>query len=263
MTGHASAIRCVTYIPGGNILASGADDGEIRLWNLNGNNGPPITLRTQLKGVRSLTFAKNDLFAAGDGNRIYRWRINGPSVEFKEPLNVRSEAVLCIAASADGNRLAIVGTKEEETLVWDLEKGSYDKALLLPNGNKLPVVLGAWSSNGEFLATGDQAGEIRLRDARDGNFFLRLEWPAHSKDLVSLIWMPGGKGLISASEDGSLKKWEFQRKRMEGDQIRMEENVQQLKIASSAGVGGIAVSPDGRRLAIASHDGKVQLIPLE
>ena len=83
--GHERKVLSVTFSPDGKCLASGSDDGIIRLWDgsLAGADGrliPRGVLRRHEGRIHALAFSRDgrSLFSAGRGvaerNEVFRWR---------------------------------------------------------------------------------------------------------------------------------------------------------------------------------------------
>src|SRR5262249_56371026 len=69
---HALPVRCVAYRPGGKMLATGSDDGTVKLWDL--YSGRELLSYTRhSEGVRALAFTRDGkMIASAGADRIVR-----------------------------------------------------------------------------------------------------------------------------------------------------------------------------------------------
>lgn len=65
--------------------------------------------------------------------------------------------------------------------------------------------------DGSLLATGDLHGVGLVWDLRSGKNI--LAFPAHSKQLTSIVFMPNGYQLATGSDDNTVKIWDLRKKR--------------------------------------------------
>lgn len=73
LTGHLDWVQSVEFSPNGLHLASCGNDGTLRVWSL-GSTPKLISKRSVPHALLTLTFLNDDcIFAAGFGNRIYRY----------------------------------------------------------------------------------------------------------------------------------------------------------------------------------------------
>jgi hypothetical protein len=114
---HDQAINAVAFSPDGKTLASGADDGTVRIWNL------------------------------GTGNETLVLKANPRAIPAK------TVAVLSLAFSPDGKTLAC-GAKNDWVRMWDLETGHTSADLNLSGKANRRVTCVAFSPDGKKLATG-------------------------------------------------------------------------------------------------------------
>jgi WD40 repeat protein len=75
LPGHEFGVRSVAFSPDGEHLASGSDDGTIRLWDLNNPTAGSLVLRNYDSGVWSVAFSPNGerLASGGEGGRVRLW----------------------------------------------------------------------------------------------------------------------------------------------------------------------------------------------
>lgn len=87
--------------------------------------------------------------------------------------------------------------------VWDAKTFSRITAL---EGHAQPVSTAAWSPDGRWLASGDEAGTIRVWPVgREGE---PAAWQGHERRIAVLAWSPDGKRLASvASGDTVTRLW--------------------------------------------------------
>jgi WD40 repeat protein len=104
----------------------------------------------------------------------------------------------------------------------------------------------AFSSDGQFLATGDINGEIIVWQVKNSE--LKLRWTADNTLIRSVAFSPNGQYIASASENQTIKIWEA----ATGNLIKPlnDENNQ---------VWSIAFSPNGRYIASGGEDKTVKI----
>jgi len=105
-----------------------------------------------------------------------------------------------------------------------------------------------FSSDGQLLAVGHQDGSVSLRLATNPAEPIAAAL-GHSETVQGIAITHDGGQVVTASNDGTLRRWRVQPLRPEGEPMRGHDGA----------VFGVAISPDGRRIASAGRDGTVRL----
>ncbi|WP_052890868.1 WD40 repeat domain-containing serine/threonine protein kinase [Thermogemmatispora carboxidivorans] len=79
------------------------------------------------------------------------------------------------------------------------------------SGHQAPVRALAFSSDGQYLASGDLAHAVHVWEPLSGELLLRYD--DHRAAITSLAWLPGTGVLASSSEDGTVQVWDVARQR--------------------------------------------------
>ncbi|WP_069802672.1 WD40 repeat domain-containing serine/threonine protein kinase [Thermogemmatispora onikobensis] len=78
-------------------------------------------------------------------------------------------------------------------------------------GHQAPVRALAFSSDGQYLASGDLAHAVHIWEPLSGELLLRYD--DHRAAITSLAWLPGTSVLASSSEDGTVQVWDVAQQR--------------------------------------------------
>lgn len=180
-------MRVLALIRDGGLLAAGAEDGSLHLWDpatgsevarLGGGSALLPISAPGGGGLWSLAFhPQGDRLASGSaGGRLTLWDLStGPAAAV--PLSVRDSGggrLLTLAYHPDGSRLAS-GSEDGSVRLWDLSAGAREARLVarLPGhpatrlGSDLGKVLSvAFSPDGTRLAAGTAQAGVRLWDLR-------------------------------------------------------------------------------------------------
>jgi WD40 repeat protein len=111
---------------------------------------------------------------------------------------------------------------------------------LRPLRHDSPVISVAFSPNGKYLATGTQAGIVRIWLLKTGEELRR--WPAHELEANGVRFSSDGRYLATGSSDRTVKVWDVE-KVLEG-----EVNEPFLQREHASRVCSIDFSPDGQML---------------
>ncbi len=237
--GHTASVESVAYSPDGQLLATGSEDGTVKVWDTRtGQLLFPLLGNTS--SVYSITFsADGKRLATGNGDgsvRVYDANSGDLLLRLDHPLSVRS-----VAFSPDGQWLAS-GCSDETVRVWDLLTGK-----LLPlSGHTGYVSSVAFSPDGKRLASGGLDGTVRLWDTRGGKLLLAL--PGHSDRVQSVAFSPDGLHLASGSWDNTVKVWDLRTAKLSVSLLGHTKRVY-----------SVCFSPDGQRLASGGWDRNVKV----
>ncbi len=253
-SGALSSVNALAISPDGNIIASGDNDKNIRLWDLN-TKEILASLSRHSQAVKSVAFSPDGkiLATASDDKTIKLWDIN----TLKEICTLlgHSRAVKSVVFSPDGQILAS-GSWDKTVKLWDVNTG---REICTLTGHQLQVNSVAFSPQGKLLASASCDRTIRLWQLRAFEGFeekfqnhpcggLLSTLSGHAWAVLTVAFSPDGKILATGSDDNTIKLWEV--------------NTGQLMNTFSAhswSVVALAFTADGETLISASWDKTVKL----
>ena len=225
---HDAMVDGIAISPDGSIIASGARDGMIRLWDAH-TRERLRTLRGHEGYIHSIAFAPDGrtLVSGGLDATVRLW-----SVDAAEPIRIltgHTGGVMQVLFRGDGRQVLSAGA-DGLVRLWDVEAGDEIWSVRHPAG-----VQGlALRSDGEAVATGDNAGTIRLLDAGSGD---ELDaFPAHTSEIRHLDFDPSGRRLVSSGRDHAVRVWD----------LRTHAAIWE----SPLGQWSAVFSPDGTKVAV-------------
>ncbi|HZO11658.1 MAG TPA: hypothetical protein VFB62_00315, partial [Polyangiaceae bacterium] len=237
---HRASVRTVAFC-GSDLLASGGNDGSVRLWKI--PSGRVLaTLGGHTGGVRGLA-------ASADGHylstvaRDFVVRMWDVRVSAEHATSSGHSAwVYAASFSIDGKTIA--SASMDRTIgLWDVETGEQRHVLEGHTGGVHDV---AFSPNGELLASAGLDQTARIWDLKSGAELRVLR--GHRSTLRTLGFSPDGRMLATAGGDGTVRLWDVARG---GELDVLRGHIGDVFESS--------FDPRGERLASAGNDGKVQL----
>ncbi|MFC4119659.1 TIR domain-containing protein [Nonomuraea zeae] len=236
LQGHRGRVYAVTFA--GDLLATGASDGTVRLWDaLTGERLHALTGHAD--GVWPVRLSPSgDLVAAGGGDGVVRvW----------ETATGRLSAELSghqapIYTASFGRSALVTGDSAGVVRVWDLATGQVREQL---DDHRGSVYRAVHSPDGRLLATGDEAGTVRLWDT--GTWRLLHTLNGHAGSVYCVAFSPDGSLLASGDTAGSVRLWDAA-----GEALGVHTT-------HAAAVYQVTFSPDGQILASGDSGGVVRL----
>jgi WD40 repeat protein/DNA-binding SARP family transcriptional activator len=219
-------ITALAWSPAGGVLAVGAHDGVVQLWEL---GGAP-RLERELMGL--------------------------------EPVTGQSEAIQDLAFSPDGRLLAATDKSEGNAIghtlispiamlaIWNVNTGGmlYSPAELGEGAGMNGSDVLAFSHDGKLLAASLLTGGVRVFDPSSGHVLRTLADPGD--ETISLAFAPRGDLLAAGTSGGTVEMW---------DPLTGKRLPAQM-LADSQPITSVAFDPTGMRFATSGQaDGTVKI----
>ena len=236
--GHTDYVSSAIFSPDGNRLLTASDDGTALVWDaatgeqllsLSDHSDWVWAVAFSPDGSRIATASENEatLWDAGTGERL---------MTFAGHMNT----IYALDFSPDGKQLA-AGSGDRKVKVWDVLTG---KELLALAGHTGPIYGIAFNPDGSRLVSSSDDGTVRIWDVTPAHEALTIAGAAGATDQIA--FNSDGHSLVGVGED-VLKVWDA-------------ASGQELQSSPGKSFSSLALSPDGKQIALASDGTNVKLV---
>ncbi|CDS03858.1 hypothetical protein LRAMOSA06813 [Lichtheimia ramosa] len=248
-------IRSVCFSPDGNYLATGAEDKQIRIWDIRAQH-----VRNRFTGheqdIYSLDFSRDGrIVVSGSGDRTVRiWNmVDGSCMHTLtiQDQDQKDPGVTSVAVSPN-SRLVAAGSLDKMVRVWDIQTG---KALERLEGHKDSVYSVAFTPDGRYLVSGSLDKTLKLwqlgtNEGRgQGKGPCKMTFTGHKDFVLSVACTADGRWIVSGSKDRGVQFWDPQ-----------TGETQFMLQGHKNSIISVAVSPDGRPVfATGSGDNRARI----
>ncbi|WWC71740.1 uncharacterized protein I206_105698 [Kwoniella pini CBS 10737] len=222
-------IRSICFSPDGKFLATGAEDRQIRIWDIKQKRIRHL-LQGHMQEIYSLDFSRDGRFlVSGSGDKSARiWDIEKGLCVFDLRIEdfIHNEhgpidaGITSVALSPDG-KLVAAGSLDTMVRVWNVQTGQQVERL---KGHKDSVYSVAFSPDGKCLVSGSLDRTLRIWDLTGTKREAEILAPGskdiqknlgtcqstlngHKDYVLSVAISPDGQWVVSGSKDRSIQFW--------------------------------------------------------
>jgi WD40 repeat protein len=232
LTGHDKNISTIAFSPDGTIVAAGAEDKTISLWDVESGQAMG-RLAGHTETVSSLLFEHDGktLLSGSLGGTIIRWDLAN-----MKPVGTLIKgfgaSISSIFSSPDGHLKSMALDKERVILLSLNDDPPLGRRINATDSSSSNV---AFSPDGRLLASSGEFGDVTLWDVETGQLS-GSPLSGHERQVSSVAFAPDGKVLVSGSMDGSIIFWDISSRTALGPPSK----------ALRSPVWSLACSPDGK-----------------
>jgi WD40 repeat protein/tRNA A-37 threonylcarbamoyl transferase component Bud32 len=280
LSGHADTVTVLAFSPDRRHLASGSQDGTVKVWEL-ATRLEIASFPGHSGGVHGVALSSGGrrVAAVGRDGIVRVWEVATGKSLFT--LEKRNAAPNSVAFSPDGPWLAV--TDNTRATIHD-ETG---KEVVSFAGHGKPVIAVAFSPDGQRVVSAGLDRTVRIWGASSAKEQHQLTIPPRAPQVVQLHFMTDGQHVILTDVSGGLKVWQLQSGKhihvlqgagtptalsRDGRQLAHIAEADSVRIVNpstwrevfalrkhSGPITRIVYSPDDARIATASKDGTVKV----
>lgn len=250
LTGHGGAVFSMKFNPQGTVIASGAHDKEIFLWNVQGDCDNFMVLKGHRNAILDLHWTNDgsQIISASPDKTVRAWDAE-TGKQIKKMAEHLSFVNSCCPARR-GPPLIVSGSDDGSAKLWDMRH----RGCLQTLPDKYQITAVGFSDAADKIYSGGIDNEIKVWDLRKNEVAMRLL--GHTDTITGMQLSPNGSYLLTNSMDCTLRIWDMRPyapqnrcvKTFTGHQHNFEKNL--LKCSWSA---------DGSKVTAGSADRMVYI----
>jgi WD40 repeat protein len=245
--------RSAAFSPDGSKLATGGDDGNVRLWNEATQQEIGVPMSSGLAPVQAVAFSPDGAtVAAGSSDGTVQLWDAATQQELGTTMTAGPAAVRAVAFSPDGKVLA-AGGEDGDVRLWDTATQGQSGATMATGA---PVAALSFSGNGTTLATAEGDGSTELwSPATQQQTGAALAGRGSAR--VSALDFGAGAGLLATGDaTGTITLWSAAGFHQSSAPVLVGTPE---SLAAAGGHAPAAFSARGGILAVSSERGTVRL----
>ena len=250
--GHQGEITAVKVTTSARLVSS-CQDATIKIWDLRA--GALLkTLDSHEKAVLTLELnSDHSKIISGSEDRTLRiWDIEtGNQTGIA---NDYTEGISIMAIDLQRNRIVCNGIGDNNLKIVEFNP---IKTVKILGGYKKPLNTIAISSDQKYLATGDEAGMIRVYDLMEYKILIELK--GHVGKVMQMRFTTDSKTLVSCGKDNTARVWSMDNLA----QYNQPENKPKILKSFSNSVNDVAFYEDGKTAVFGCEDSTLSIINLE
>jgi WD40 repeat protein/predicted Ser/Thr protein kinase len=280
LKGHTSRVGNLVFSADGTRLATAGHDGGVRVWDVNDfaiANQEVLTLSGPLSGVAGIAFSPDGKWLAGASAPGTVWIWSSATGELRCALQGSKEFVSGLAFSPDGRRIALLG--QETIRSWNIEKKA--ELVEIKADPIYPPYSIAFVAGGEQIALfQSKSCAVELWDSTTGRLVRQIKDPGVQTHSFPVAYT-GDRRRLAISSHEAIRVWDlttgevvrtlgcrgncqaFSRDGrllaivpLEGETVELWDTLTGERVLTlkghAGGVGRVAFSPDGGRVATSS-----------
>jgi len=202
--GHLHGLSVVDYSPDGVYVASGGEDGKVKLWNSKSGfcfatfseHRAPVTGVKFAGTGASRVLLSSSLDGTVRAHDLLRYRC------FRTLTSPEPAQFSCLAVDESGEVVCAGSMDPFNVYVWSLQTGQLVDMLC---GHEGPVTSLAFAPGTAVLASGSWDGTLKMWDVYKNSCVDTME---HGCDVLALCFRPDGREICTATTNGSLVVWD-------------------------------------------------------
>jgi serine/threonine protein kinase len=242
---------CMAYSPDGKVLATGHEKGTIHLWHP--ASGKHLSALEEPGGkLYQMAFSPDGKYLAAGRDNGYTQLWEARTTKPLTPVGLGTGAVHSLAFSPDSLTLA-VACDEKVICLWDLASGKGGGTMFGPRSQ---IRCLAFAPDGQTLVVGGDDQEVMVRHVPGKGKPLAMAMVGHKSSVRDCLWRADGGLLITtALSDGVVRFWDPSATPLRGREVRVART-------RTDGPCLIALSPEGRHLAVSHPNGAIYVLRL-
>jgi len=226
----------------GLYLATGDQDGVLRIWTLKPNIDPYGDFIRENTAIWGLTFSEDDryVFTGNADGRLRRWDV---ASKILENVYTRHRRTINSAVfSPDGAYLA-TGASDNAVILWNVQKGEIEKDLKFHTDWVTSL---AFTPNSEFLVSGGTDKTVKLWAVPQG--YLLRDIDVFDSEVWSVCFKNNAE-MIVGEASGDLSLWN----------VETAKQIRRVPAAHIGGIRSISYAPKTNLFFSSANDGLVRI----
>ncbi|REJ73311.1 MAG: hypothetical protein DWQ29_19190 [Planctomycetota bacterium] len=233
---HEGWVRCLAVSPDGRLLATGSEDGSVRVWTMDGGElAAPVMQHGS--PVRNIAFSPDAgrLYAAAEQGLIQTWDLsNGrpAAADIEHPGKLRD-----LALSPDGEWL-LTGGNDGVGRLWSTSDGTLNERAF-QHGARINAV--GFSGDGQRAITAGHDGLVRVWNVEGGEAATAAL--DHGDAVLTAAISADGSRVLGGTFAGIVSLWNLE-----------DDDPQPRTVKHGGPVGSVQFGPDGKAFLTGSWD---------